>query len=113
LTFLILAAFQRAILHPGFSTLPIHHYASQFLKSPSSTFHIHISMLSHFTILLPSTTISHFTTSYRPELGFICPPLYMVLIGHISCSATLISATSTIEPIISTLKMGIPPKCQY
>jgi len=75
LTFLNLAAFQRAILHPRFSTLLIHNYASQFLKFPSSTFCSHVSLLSHFTILLPSTSISQFTTTYRPELGFICPPL--------------------------------------
>lgn len=38
LMFLILAAFQRAILHPGFSILPVHHYVSQFLCSPTSSF---------------------------------------------------------------------------
>lgn len=71
LTFLILAAFKGAILHPTFSILPIHHYASQFLKSSSSTFCTPCFSALPFHHSVPSTSISHFTTSYMPELGFI------------------------------------------
>jgi hypothetical protein len=59
LTFLILATSQRAILYPGFSTLPPHHSASQFLNSPNSALWLPLSQISLFNILQPFCNLDH------------------------------------------------------
>ena len=101
---LVSLLFPFTILHPGFSTLPIHHYASQFLTSPSSTFCIQVSQLSHFTVCFPA----HKFLISPPLIARIrlypLSPLHGSDCPHsLQYSPNL--CTINFEPVTSTLKM--------